>query len=553
MVRYLSSGGMGTIYEAVHIDLKKRVGVKALRSSIAENEEARARFLREGEAASRIRHPNVVDVFDVGVVHGTPYLVMELLEGEDLGTLLNREGPLPVPQITNVILPVIAAVATAHEMGVLHRDLKPENIFLAKLPHGLATPKLLDFGISKFVDTHEALGLTDGGNIMGTPMYMSPEQATKSKTIDARSDQYSIGVILYESVTNEEPFKGETLYHVLQAIVAGNFVPPSFHRSTLPRAFESIILRAMSTEPEFRYPDLPAMGRALLQFADERDRAIWSPAFEPARALGSPLNPSLPPEATPSAPPLPLTRPKQTPDKTTLSNAASERDAELKLPARTGLYWGVALGAALLAGLGILVVLRPFEGGFDPEKRGGAVVPDRPNTLEPAVAVQVEKPDKPTIYRIKVETEPVEAELELDGVKVGTGSLTVDLPRDGTFHVLRVSAAGYEAREVSFSDQPPPDHIALSRVEEEGEGAEKARTVSGRERRPTSSRTKVIPAGPSSLPSSGKAPSRRPMVLLKPEPEPPPPAARPAPPTEPSSSPGAPPVEFSTNKAPIIE
>ena len=544
LVRFLGAGGMGAIYEAVHVDLKKRVGFKALRSIVAENEEARARFLREGEAASRIRHPNVVDVFDVGVEQGTPYLVMELLEGEDLSTYLEREGPLSVPRIVSIILPVVAAVATAHEMGVLHRDLKPENIFLAKLPHGLSTPKLLDFGISKFVDTHEALGLTDGANVIGTPMYMSPEQATMSKAMDSRSDQYSIGVILYECATNEQPFRGESLYNVLQAIVTGNFDPPSLHRPTLPRALEALILRAMSTEPEFRFPDLPTMGRALLEFADERDRAIWAPAFEQARAQGAPLNPSVPPQALPSAPPLPLTRPRKTPDKTTLSEATSERVDELKLPVNTGLYWRVAWSAALLTGIAAVFLLAPLEwnrdrgaGDIAGEKTVGAT-----NRLRPAASVPPERPAKPAIYRIKVRTEPEQAELELNGVTVGTGSLTLDLPRNGTAHLLRVSAPDHVTRELAFTDRPPPEHIALERVETGEKRAIRTRPSGVRARA-----IRDLPSPPS--PAAAETPSV-PLATV-PQPPPPPPATAAEEPAD--QSPSALPVEFSNNRAPIID
>ena len=549
LVRFLGAGGMGTIYEAIHVDLKKRVGFKALRSFIADNEEARTRFLREGEAASRIRHPNVVDVFDFGVEHGTPYLVMELLEGEDLGALMKREGPLPVPQIVNIMLPVVAAVATAHEMSVLHRDLKPENIFLSRMPHGMRTPKLLDFGISKFVDTHEALGLTDASNVMGTPMYMSPEQATMSTEIDSRSDQYSIGVILYECATNEAPFKGKSLYNILQAIVSGNFDPPSAHRSSLPRTFEALILRAMNAEPEFRYPDLPSLGRALLQFADERDDAIWSPAFEPARAMGSPLTPSLPPDAIPSSPPLPLTRPKQTPNKTTLSNATSERVDELTLPLKTGLYRRVAWGAVLLAGLAGIYLFAPFDrnAGQGKEAGTGATAKTRPtfapDAFRPAAAIP-RKPEPTVIYRIEVSTDPENAELELDGVKVGTGSLTLDLPRNGTAHLIRVSAPEHKTRELTFTDQPPPEHIALDRVEEDRKRGVRARPEPrGVRNRPLMPRPRIADTPRPPLPRATLPESPTPLPAPATE------AVEPAV----AAPPGAPSVEYSKNRAPIIE
>ena len=196
LIRPIAAGGMGEVFEAQHVELKKRVAFKALHSSLAEDPDARERFLHEGKAACRIHHPNVVQIFDVGIEHDVPYLVMEYLEGENLTALLDREGPLSPKRIAHVMRPVIAAVATAHEEGVLHRDLKPDNIFLHEGKHGFLEPKLLDFGISKVVDGAEAV-LTGGGTLIGTPMYMSPEQATRARPLDERSDQYSLGVILY--------------------------------------------------------------------------------------------------------------------------------------------------------------------------------------------------------------------------------------------------------------------------------------------------------------------------------------------------------------------
>src|SRR5688500_6866466 len=176
IVRRLGTGGMGAVYEGLHPTLKKRVAIKVLHRRYADSELAVARFMREGEAASRIQHPNVVDVFDVGLETGMPYLVMEYLEGESLGALIDRIGRLEPQQTADVMLPVCAAVAAAHEAGVIHRDLKPENIFLAKARLGAAEPKVLDFGISKVTGEIGQLALTGTAAFLGSPYYVSPEQ-----------------------------------------------------------------------------------------------------------------------------------------------------------------------------------------------------------------------------------------------------------------------------------------------------------------------------------------------------------------------------------------
>lgn len=278
--RQLGAGGMGAVYEAMHADLKKRVAIKVMLPAAAQNAQARARFLREGEAVAKLRHPNVVDIADVGVIDDTPYLVMELLDGEDLGHLLDRVRTLPLPQLVDLMLPVLDAVSAAHEVGIVHRDLKPENIFLARTRHSAQEPKLLDFGISKLGDMGTGGNLTATNTMMGTTVYMSPEQAQNSKDVDARADQYSLGVILYEAAIGSHPFAEvaarDSLFELLSAIIGGRFAPPRVHRPDLPEGFERVVLRAMASRREDRFRQLSDMARALLPFASPAGRVTWS-------------------------------------------------------------------------------------------------------------------------------------------------------------------------------------------------------------------------------------------------------------------------------------
>jgi len=298
LVRVLGEGGMATVYEATDRDLGRRVAIKTLHQRRALSDDIRLRFLREGQTASKIRHPHVAAIYDVE--RGSrPYLVMEYLEGEDLARRLARQTLLTVGQTADLIVPVIAAVAAAHELGVIHRDLKPDNIFLS-VEHGSIRPKVLDFGISKIADQPGLQALTTTGEFLGTLSYASPEQAQGAKALDGRSDQYSIGVILYQCSTGRQPIEEPSYCQLLQRVVAGEFAPPRALNAHLPAAFESLILKAMARDPAQRFPTTRALGRALLEFASATVRAAHADelrdedrARTPTQGSGELARPSL--------------------------------------------------------------------------------------------------------------------------------------------------------------------------------------------------------------------------------------------------------------------
>ncbi len=277
IARLLGSGGMGAVYEATHTEIGKRVAIKVLSPSVAAIPGARARFLREAQLTSSLRHPNIVDVTDMGSDGGQTYLVMEFLRGEDLAQRLARTGPLGPQDLADIMLPVCSAVVEAHKAGITHRDLKPQNIFLALGPH-VMQPKVLDFGISKGNDL-SAGSLTGTGAMIGTPYYLAPEQIMDTRSSGPQSDQYALGVILYECLTGCRPFESENLFVVFQAIVAGQPLPPRQRRLDIPPALEDIVLRAMNVDPKARFPSIVALGRSLLSFASARMRSIWEEAF----------------------------------------------------------------------------------------------------------------------------------------------------------------------------------------------------------------------------------------------------------------------------------
>jgi eukaryotic-like serine/threonine-protein kinase len=267
-------GGMATVYEATDRDLGRRVAIKTLHERRALSDEVRLRFLREGQTASRIRHPHVAAIYDVG--RGSrPYLVMEYLEGEDLARCLARQPLLTVTQTADLVVPVVAAVAAAHDLGIIHRDLKPDNIFLSA-EHGSIRPKVLDFGISKISEQPGSPGLTVTGELLGTLSHASPEQTQGAKTLDGRTDQYSLGVILYQCSTGREPFQERSFWAMLERVVAGDFAPPRAINARLPAAFEDLILKAMAREPERRFPSVRAFGSALSEFASDPVRVAYA-------------------------------------------------------------------------------------------------------------------------------------------------------------------------------------------------------------------------------------------------------------------------------------
>jgi serine/threonine-protein kinase len=277
---------MGIVYEATHAALNKRVAIKTLRAGHAAEQNSVARFMREGKAAARLRHPHVVDVSDVGIEDGIPFLVMEFLDGEDLATYLERQGAISLEKTTAILLPVISAVSAAHAHGIIHRDLKPSNIFLTTGPNGTLHPKLVDFGISKVPRLEDFDGSsTNSSALLGTASHMAPEQTLGAKLVTAQTDQYALGVILYECATGAEPFaafQDGGIYPLLNAIVEGNFPSPRSVRSDLSAEFEAVVLRAMHRKPEGRFDVVDDLANALLPFASDVTRAVWSPAFPSA-------------------------------------------------------------------------------------------------------------------------------------------------------------------------------------------------------------------------------------------------------------------------------
>lgn len=266
IVQIVGYGGMATVYAARHTRLPdKRFAIKFLLPEFAVKPEVVIRFGREAETASRIQHPNVVDVYDVHRAHdGTPYIVCEYLDGNEFGNMLEEFGKIEPELAVDVARQVCLGLGAAHAAGVVHRDMKPENVFLVGDPaHPLV--KVIDFGISKITDTDESSKLTRTGFVMGTPAYMPPEQA-KGGVIDHRTDVYGVGAILYRALTGHAPFEGDDPGALLAAVLTREPRRPRTLDPSIPEDLELVIERAMAKNPDDRYQSVDAMAADLAEW-----------------------------------------------------------------------------------------------------------------------------------------------------------------------------------------------------------------------------------------------------------------------------------------------
>jgi serine/threonine protein kinase len=269
LVRELGRGGMGSVWVADHLTSRAPVAVKLFSGHVVgRREEALARFRREASAAARITSPHVVRIFDQGfTAEGSPYIVMELLQGETLAARLERVGRLEVGEVSAVVAQVGSALDAAHELGIIHRDIKPENVFLVSTGAGIFV-KVLDFGIAK--DSGSGPVLTAPGMIFGTPAYMSPEQLDSTKDVDARTDLWALSVLAYTALTGRPPFGGNTVLETSLAVLRGRFAPPSSWRPDLPPALDRWFGRALSLDRDARFETVQEMVAAFVAATVER-------------------------------------------------------------------------------------------------------------------------------------------------------------------------------------------------------------------------------------------------------------------------------------------
>jgi serine/threonine-protein kinase len=394
VVRLIGKGGMGVVYEAIQIALGKRVAIKLLLDKYADDREAVERFHREALTATQIGDDHIIDVLDIGTAtDGRSFVVLEYLDGHDLGKLLAASGPMPASRAVHIVSQVLRGLGAAHAKGIVHRDMKPDNVFAVPHPETPDFIKILDFGISKVMAAQDAkVRLTATGTIVGTPVYMAPEQALGS-TVDHRADLYSVGVMLYELLAGRPPFIAESyLALVTQHLQA---VPPdlSVLRPDLPRSLVNAIHRALAKEPDDRF-----------RTADEFVRALPSPAsLRHAEGLGATFGSGVVP-GTPNMRPV-----------AAVMGASTARS--LGPPEKARRRWLIGAGV-LVAALGATIAGIVVAGG-----RGGDAGEARP-------------------ARLAVETTPAGVRVFVDDDEVGLSPIVVTDLAPGR-HRIRLELAGH--------------------------------------------------------------------------------------------------------------
>lgn len=292
VLRRIGGGGMGAVYRARHTVLDQDVALKILHPRLAARHEVIERFVREARTAAALRDPRIVQVYDSGVTpDGTAFLAMELLQGEPLEALVERESPMQPGRAVPLVAEVLEVLALAHDRGVVHRDLKPANVFVLRDAAGQESVKLLDFGISKTVDAVEGVSLTQTGVLLGTPVYMAPEQVTNAKNIDRRADLYAAGVMLYEMLSGRLPHTGQHTAEILVRLMTEAPTPLATVAPGTNPALCAVVERAMARDPAGRFDDARSFAAALRAAVSAADPDPGRTAAGLAATMAAPVYP----------------------------------------------------------------------------------------------------------------------------------------------------------------------------------------------------------------------------------------------------------------------
>jgi serine/threonine protein kinase len=468
IVREVGRGAMGVVYEAVHIALGRKVAVKTLLEDVRADAQMGERFEREARAASAIGHPNIIDVFDLGHTQdGILFMVMELLDGRSLGDLLKETPQLPIPLTIHLMAQTLSGLSAAHKHGIVHRDLKPDNIFVLDSEERPNFVKIVDFGISKLLaESHPAVAVTVKGtgtmvgSILGTPLYMSPEQAVgQIAAIDHRTDIYSAGVVLYEMLCGRTPFVGQGYAQILGSLVEGNYPQPSSLRPEMSRDLEAAIACALDRDRDKRFSSAAAMRTAISEgladatptpvvlsaaFGNPLGAGFGAPEESDSIALRSEQaratrrrslddDPFAPPPDNQQAVPL-AQEPvhaavEQVVDGAVRPAAGSGADPKPEHPARTKKF-SAATGIAVASLLVVAALAASLAATYLRKEQPG-----------PAKAESGKK------YAMRLLVEPSQASIQIDHVPTATRGLTLE---GGLRHEINAAAPGRLTRRFTF-------------------------------------------------------------------------------------------------------
>ncbi|MDB4972357.1 MAG: Serine/threonine protein kinase PrkC, regulator of stationary phase [Myxococcaceae bacterium] len=451
----IGEGGMGVVYKATHIALNKTLALKILRGDVAKEPEAVQRFMQEAQAATSIGHENIIDINDFGrLPDGTAYFVMEYLNGHPLNDLIKRGGSIPTRDALHILRQIASALGAAHVRGIVHRDLKPDNVFVLSRGEMGNFVKVLDFGIAKVGTSKNRLTRT--GMVFGTPHYMSPEQAA-GQGVDARTDIYALGVIMYEMFTGRVPFDADTFMGVLTKHMFEKPAPmtdPTSERQL--GALEQITMRALEKKPENRYESMDALVADLDRvMGGGRPRPVGGNQ-RPSTELADALEPRSKSEL----------RLEQQLDQQELATSSYSEPA---IPVAPRWPWLAGGGVLLLALIGIAFAMR--GGSTTPIPAPPPVVAASPMLAPPALPNSESKPKpsesaggadgEPALDNIAVQSEPSGAEIVLDGAIVGRTPAALPRPQQGE-RAVELRLAGYGQEQLTLrADSPSTLEITL--------------------------------------------------------------------------------------------
>jgi serine/threonine-protein kinase len=423
VLRPIGSGGMGSVFEAIHDDLQKRCAIKVLNDEYSSNQKVVRRFLNEARAVGRIRHENIVDVYDFGRSPDKRYyFVMELLEGNSLADELKQVGKLPIERACHIAGQVARALAASHAAGIVHRDLKPQNLMLIRRAQVEDFVKVLDFGVAKVL-TKSELDQTESGLVIGTTRYMAPEQCRGGKEVDHRCDVYGLGLIFYHMVAGKLPFDADNPGDLMVQHLTKAPPPLTDHVKDLPDALEKMVMRALEKNPADRFQDMDELGDVLVPFGGP-PRGAAPVAREPIASLEFDFDaddtPAIPSPAVARFP-VPVTQ-----------GTALERPNPPRAKNSSAPVW---IGVGVVAVLGVAGAL-----AFNLRS-------EKPTVTQPVVATSVAapevKPPSPTVV-LSISSEPNGAQVFLADEPKGVTPLDLKVKRGEQRMPLRITKDGFE-------------------------------------------------------------------------------------------------------------